>query len=58
MAKYTIELRRVCDIYGRNTVEQWFKDYDIKKNGNKEETKNEFLKINLYQIKKFPKVET
>lgn len=30
MAKYTIELRRVCDIYGRNTVEQWFKDYDIK----------------------------
>ena len=30
MASYTIELRRVCDIYGRNTVEQWFKDYDIK----------------------------
>ena len=29
MAKYTIELRRVCDIYGRNEVESWFKDYNI-----------------------------
>lgn len=29
MAKYTIELRRVCDIYGRNEVEAWFKDYNI-----------------------------
>ena len=29
MAKYTIELRKVCDLYGRNEVENWFKDYDI-----------------------------
>ena len=29
MAKYTIELRRICDIYGRDEVENWFKDYDI-----------------------------
>ena len=30
MAKYTIELRKICDIYGREEVEKWFKDYDIK----------------------------
>lgn len=29
MAKYTIELRKVCDYYGRETVENWFKDYEI-----------------------------
>lgn len=29
MAKYTIELRKVCDLYGREVVESWFKDYDI-----------------------------
>lgn len=29
MAKYTIELRKVCDIYTREEVENWFKDYDI-----------------------------
>lgn len=29
MAKYTIELRRLCDIYGRDEVENWFKDYNI-----------------------------
>ncbi len=29
MSKYTIELRKVCDIYTRNTVEGWFKDYDL-----------------------------
>lgn len=29
MAKYTIELRRVCDIYTREEVENWFKDYNI-----------------------------
>lgn len=29
MAKYTIELRRICDIYGRDEVENWFKDYNI-----------------------------
>lgn len=29
MATYTIELRRVCDIYGRDEVENWFKDYEL-----------------------------
>ncbi len=29
MAKYTIELRKVCYYYGRDEVENWFKDYDI-----------------------------
>ena len=29
MAKYTIELRKVCNIYTRDVVENWFKDYDI-----------------------------
>lgn len=29
MAKYTIELRRLCDIYTRDTVESWFKDYEL-----------------------------
>lgn len=29
MAKYTIELRKVCDIYGREEVEKWFKDYEL-----------------------------
>ena len=29
MSKYTIELRKVCDLYTRSVVESWFKDYDI-----------------------------
>jgi len=29
MASYTMELRKVCDYYGRNEVENWFKSYDI-----------------------------
>ena len=29
MAKYTIELRRLCDLYTRDTVESWFKDYEL-----------------------------
>ena len=29
MAKYTIELRKVCDIYSREEVEKWFKDYEL-----------------------------
>ena len=29
MAKYTIELRKVCQIYGRNEVENWFKSYNL-----------------------------
>ena len=29
MAKYTIELRRVCDLLTRDEVESWFKDYEL-----------------------------
>lgn len=29
MAKYTIELRKVCEIYGRSEVENWFKNYEL-----------------------------
>ena len=29
MASYTIELRRVCELYSRDTVESWFKDYEL-----------------------------
>lgn len=29
MARYTIELRNVIDIYGRETVEGWFSDYNL-----------------------------
>lgn len=29
MAKYTIELRRVCDYYTRQEVENWFSSYNI-----------------------------
>lgn len=30
MAKYTIELRKVCDLYGREEVENWFSSYNLK----------------------------
>lgn len=29
MSKYTMELRHVCDFMGRDTVESWFKDYNL-----------------------------
>lgn len=29
MASYTMRLQRVCDLYGRENVESWFKDYDL-----------------------------
>lgn len=29
MAKYTIELRDVCNMVSRNEVESWFKDYEL-----------------------------
>ena len=29
MANYTIELRRVCELYGREEVENWFSSYDL-----------------------------
>lgn len=29
MSNYTIDLRHVCDIYGRGEVESWFMDYNL-----------------------------
>lgn len=29
IATYTIELRKIIDLYGKDTVKAWFKDYDI-----------------------------
>lgn len=29
MSKYTTELRFICESYGRETVEAWFKDYNL-----------------------------
>ena len=29
MAKYTMELRKVCDYYTREEVEKWFKNYEL-----------------------------
>lgn len=29
MSKYTTELRNLCDIYTRESVEGWFKDYEL-----------------------------
>lgn len=29
MAKYTVELRKVCETYGREEVENWFKSYNL-----------------------------
>lgn len=29
MATYSIELRKVCDLYGRDEVEKWFKSYNL-----------------------------
>ena len=29
MASYTIEIRKICDLYTREVVESWFKDYNL-----------------------------
>lgn len=29
MATYTVELRKLCELYGRDEIENWFKDYKI-----------------------------
>jgi len=29
MANFTMELRKVCEYYGRDTVESWFMDYNL-----------------------------
>lgn len=40
MSKYTMELRKVIDIYSRETVESWFKDYEL----------SEYLTLNEIEI--------
>lgn len=44
MASYTIELRKVCEIYGRDEVEQWFKSYNLS---------HYLTPLQIEQIKKF-----
>lgn len=44
MASYTIELRKLCDLFGRDEIENWFKDYDIS---------NYLTPIQIAQIDKF-----
>ena len=47
MASYTIQLRKVCDIYSREDVESWFKSYDI----------NDYLLPDqVAQIEQFPNI--
>ena len=47
MASYTIQLRKVCDLYGREEVENWFKSYDI----------NDYLLPDqIQQIEQFPNI--
>lgn len=29
MSRYTIELRSICDLFGREVVESWFKNYEL-----------------------------
>lgn len=44
MATYTIELRRICELYGREEVEKWFKDYKLE---------NYLTPLQIAQIEKF-----
>lgn len=44
MASYTIELRRICELYGREEVEKWFKDYKLE---------NYLTPLQIEQINKF-----
>ena len=47
MASYTIQLRKVCDLYSRDDVESWFKSYDI----------NDYLLPDqVAQIEQFPNI--
>ena len=47
MASYTIQLRKICDLYGREEVENWFKSYDI----------NDYLlPEQIKQLKQFPNI--
>lgn len=44
MASYTVELRKLCDIYGREEIENWFKDYELS---------NYLTPLQIEQIEKF-----
>lgn len=44
MASYTIELRKLIDIYGREEIENWFKDYNMT---------NFLTPLQIEQIEKF-----
>lgn len=47
MASYTMQLRKVCDLYSREDVESWFKSYDI----------NDYLLPDqVAQIEQFPNI--
>lgn len=47
MAKYTIELRHICDLYTRTEVENWFQDYNIS---------DYLLPSQLETLNKFPNI--
>lgn len=47
MANYTIQLRKVCDIYTRDEVERWFKSYNIEEY---------LLPDQIQQLNKFPNI--
>lgn len=44
MSSYTIELRKVCELYGRDEVENWFKSYNLE---------DFLMPIQIQQIQKF-----
>ena len=47
MASYTVQLRKVCDLYTREEVESWFKSYNIE---------DYLLPEQIEQLEKFPKI--
>lgn len=54
MSDYTIDLRHVCDIYGRDEVESWFMAYDMSDYLNPEQI-NKILENNPNYKKKLAK---
>lgn len=44
MATYTIELRRICELYGREEVESWFSSYELT---------DYLMPVQIEQIQKF-----
>ena len=47
MASYTVQLRKVCDLYTREEVESWFKSYNIE---------DYLLPDQVAQLEKFPNI--